>query len=209
MVDLPVMLRVHGKRCVVVGGGAVAYRRAKSLLRAGAMVTVVAPKIDGNLRTVGAQIEQRPYRVGDLDDAMLAVVATNEPEVNETVAQHAASAGVLVNRADLADAGQISFVAHARHGPVTLSVHTGGISAQAAATILKQLSEDLDPDWERLLEIVAPYRPLIQQRVEDAGHRHQVLEQLTGPHAIETLKLHGVEALRRFCQSLITTPTTQ
>src|SRR5205085_12486991 len=44
MADLPVMLRVAGRRCVIDGRGAVSTRRARALLDAGAMVTVIAPE---------------------------------------------------------------------------------------------------------------------------------------------------------------------
>ena len=40
----PVNLRLSGRRCAIVGGGHIALRRAKALLVAGAVVTVVAPK---------------------------------------------------------------------------------------------------------------------------------------------------------------------
>ena len=43
MERLPLFLDVKGKRCVVVGGGEVALRKATLLARAGAKLHVVAP----------------------------------------------------------------------------------------------------------------------------------------------------------------------
>jgi precorrin-2 dehydrogenase / sirohydrochlorin ferrochelatase len=202
MAELPVMLRVVGRRCVIVGGGAVALRRARALLEAGAEVRVVAPRVDAELQTLPVGVEQRPYRRGDLAGALLAVAATDDPAVNAAVAAEAREAGVLVNRADEPEAGDLTIPAHARHGPITLAVHTGGISAAAAATIRRQLSEALDPDWPRLLRIAAPYRELIQRRVPDDAARHERLTRLTGPEAMRTLKERGSAAFETFCDEL-------
>ncbi|HYM29116.1 MAG TPA: NAD(P)-dependent oxidoreductase, partial [Steroidobacteraceae bacterium] len=46
---LPVFLRVESQPVLVVGGGAVALRKAESLLQAGARVTVVAPRLCASL----------------------------------------------------------------------------------------------------------------------------------------------------------------
>ena len=194
---------------MVVGGGPVARRRTESLLQADALITVIAPQVEQRLECLSVQIERRPYREGDLEGAILDVVATDDPAVNEKVADDAATAGILINRADEPCSGQIIMPAYVHRGPVTLSVHTGGISAAAAATILGQLSDALDPDWPRLLEIVAPYRRLIQQRVHEPRQRQDCLKQLTGPDAVETLKQQGTEALKRFCEDLATVSAIQ
>ena len=60
------MLKVRGRRCVIIGGGAVAQRRAAALLSAGAEVTVIATRIRKELASLKIAIERRPYRPGDL-----------------------------------------------------------------------------------------------------------------------------------------------
>src|SRR5688500_7812670 len=100
MPDLPAMLRVAGRVCVVVGGGPVAARRAKALAEAGALVRVIAPKVDAAIQELDVTIEPRPYRSGDLEDAFLVVVATDDAKLNAAVATDAHRIGALVNRAD-------------------------------------------------------------------------------------------------------------
>lgn len=201
--DLPVMLKVRDRRCLIVGGGSVAVRRAGALLKAGARVAVVAPQIDPELAGLPMDVHTRAYQPSDLDDAMLVVIATDNPQVNAQVAADARQRGVLVNRADDPDQGDLTIPAHAQHGPITLAVHTGGISAGAAAEIRRGLSAALDPDWPRLLEVVAPYRDRIQQSTPDREARRKLLAQLSDPQAMTLLKTQGPEALRQHCERLL------
>lgn len=201
MNDLPVMLRVRGRRCVVVGGGAVAVRRAAALRDAGAAVTVIAPEMHTDMP---AEVERldRAYQPGDLADALLVVIATDERAVNEQVAADAARLGVLTNRADAPDAGDFAVPAHAHHGPVTIAVHTGGVSAAAGGAIRRQLSEALGDDWPRLLTAAAPFRERIQAAVAHRATREAALKQLTDEQAMRVLRSGGVAALEAHCRGV-------
>ncbi len=202
MYDLPVMLSVRGRRCVIVGGGSVATRRADSLLSSGAVVKAVAPRFTDTMEAMAIERVRRPYRRGDLEDAFLAVIATDDRAVNQAAAEDAAEDGALVNRGDEAAAGDLSIPAHARHGCLTLAVHTAGVSATAAGRIRRELSAALDPDWARLLDLVAPFRERIRRSVEDGGDRRQRLASLVGEEAMQTLKEQGPSALTDYCRRL-------
>ena len=199
MYDLPVMLKIEARRCVVVGGGRVACRRAASLLEAGAEVVVISPRVDSKLVELDVTIHQRGYESGDLDGAFLVVVATNDPQVNSRVGLDAQAAGVLTNRADDPNQGDVVIPAHARHGPVTVAVSTGGVSAEAASTIRRYLSNALDPDWPRLLQIIAPYRTRAVNEVPDPLLRRQQLKRLASAEALDKLKMEGESGLHQYC----------
>ena len=176
---LPVMLRVAGRRCVIVGGGAVAARRARALLAAGAGVTVVAPYIDAGLDLPGVRRVERAYEPGDLAGAFLVVVATDDDAINEAVAGEAAERGVLVNRADDAAAGDVTVMASGKAGPVTVAVDSGGGSAAAAKAMRDELLTALDPAWPALLQAVKRMRERVRQEVTDPAERSRRLRRLT------------------------------
>lgn len=203
MLGLPAILNVAGRRCLIVGGGSVALRRARALLEAGAVVVVVAPRVDEQLAVLELTVERRPFEPDDLKEAFLAVAATDSRAVNAQVAAEARSRRVLVNRTDEPDAGDMVVPAHRREGPITVAVDTGGASAKAAAALRDALLERLDPDWPRLLTLVAPYRGQIQEAFSEAEERRRRLLALTGTAAMAALKKGGEEALTRFCQQLL------
>ncbi len=202
MPPLPVMLNLSGKRCVIVGGGRVAARRAGALLKAGAAVAVVAPDIQPGLAALPLELHHRPYQPGDLAGALIVVIATDDPRVNQAVARDAQAAGVWANRADSPDAGDFTVPAHAHHGPITLAVHTGGASASASATIRQELSDALDPHWPKLIELAGGFRSIIQERWPDPVQRRGRLMKLADPHAMAILKDRGEDALLEYYRRL-------
>jgi precorrin-2 dehydrogenase / sirohydrochlorin ferrochelatase len=155
----PVVLVLTGRRCLVVGGGPVATRRARGLVAAGGEVTVVAPEVDeGITRLAGGHgdgsghglpgslvIRARPYRPGESAGYQLVLTATGRPDVDRQVVADATAAGVLVNSADGAAPGTVRLPAVHREGPVTVAVSTGG-SSPALARWLRDRTAGAIPD---------------------------------------------------------------
>ena len=158
----PVSLVVAGKRCVVVGGGTVAARKATGLVDAGARVTVVAPAISDEIRALPVELVERPYAPGDLDGAWLAIAATNDPEVNRQVHAAGEEARVWVNAADDPEACAFTLPAVLRRGPVTVAVSTGGHSPALAGWLRDQVAGLLGPEIAMLAELLSEARDELQ-----------------------------------------------
>jgi uroporphyrin-III C-methyltransferase / precorrin-2 dehydrogenase / sirohydrochlorin ferrochelatase len=122
----PLMLDLTGRRAVVVGGGRVALRRARALLAAGALVRVIAPRVDPALAGLELTVSRREYRDGDLAGAWLAHAAADDPAVNARVAGDAQRLRIWCVRADDAAASAAWTPAVARDGEITVAVTAGG-----------------------------------------------------------------------------------
>ena len=203
MPDLPVMLHVEDRRCLVVGGGSVAVRRAGALLACGAQVAVVAPQMDQALADMAIERHLRTFEPDDLDDVLLVVIATDDVEVNEQITKVARRRGILVNRADDPAQGDFVVPAHHHDGPVTLAVHSGGVSATAAAAMRDELAASLDDDWPRLLLLVEPYRKQIQTTLPPGPARQARLRKLGDPAMLQRLKTEGEAAVVVACKVLL------
>ena len=122
----PLMLDLTGRHVVVAGGGQVALRRVQALLAAGALVHVIAPRVDPALAALPVTVSRRRYRGGDLDGAWLAHAATDDPAVNAQVAADAQELRIWCVRADDTTASRAWTPAVARHGEITVAVTAGG-----------------------------------------------------------------------------------
>jgi precorrin-2 dehydrogenase / sirohydrochlorin ferrochelatase len=154
----PVNLDVQGRRCVVVGGGPVATRKVDGLISAGAAVVVVAPEVCDSIRARSIEIVERRYRRGDLDGAWLALVATDDPEVNRAVRADAEAARVWVNAADDPAACSFTLPAVVRQGPVMVTVSTAGHSPALASWLRGQVAAQLGPEIGLLAEWLSEAR---------------------------------------------------
>jgi uroporphyrin-III C-methyltransferase/precorrin-2 dehydrogenase/sirohydrochlorin ferrochelatase len=122
----PIELDLTGKPAVVVGGGPVALRRTRSLVGAGAKVTVIAPVVSPEFAELKVTVQRRQYRDGDLAGAWLAHAATSDPQLNAAVAAEADQARIWCVRADDAEATAARMPAVTRHGDITVAVTAGG-----------------------------------------------------------------------------------
>jgi precorrin-2 dehydrogenase/sirohydrochlorin ferrochelatase len=158
----PICLDLRGRRCVVVGGGTVAARKAEGLLECGAAVTVVAPVLGPVLKEllragrIAAKL--RPYAEGDLAGATLAIAATDEPAVNAEIAAEARARRVLLNAAD--DPPRCDFILPAvlRRGDLQIAISTGGRSPALARWVREDLERRLPAEYGELLALVAELR---------------------------------------------------
>ena len=108
----PAFFDLKGRPVLLVGGGEAAARRLRLLQKAGARITVVAPRVG---EEIGAAIEagqvaavRRGFVSGDVNGQAIVFAATGLPAVDERVAEAARTAGVPVNVAD--HAGLSSFI---------------------------------------------------------------------------------------------------
>jgi precorrin-2 dehydrogenase/sirohydrochlorin ferrochelatase len=158
----PVNLIVAGHRCLVVGGGRVAAQKARGLLAADAVVHVVAPRVEDEVRALPVTIEERPYARGEVARYRLAITATDDPAVNAAVFADGEAVGVWVNSAD--DPANCSFTLPAvvRRGPIMVTVGTGGYSPALATWLRRQIEAGLGPEVEELLWLLAERRDALR-----------------------------------------------
>lgn len=174
----PIMLRLEGETCLVVGGGPVAERRTRGLLAAGAAVRVVAPDATEGLERLADEgyIDRvrREYRDGDLDGVRLCFAAANR-EVNRRVVAEAKRRGILVNAADDREAGAFAVPAVVRRGRLVMAVTASGASPALAGRIARELAERYGEDWADYAEWLYRLREVVYASVPDARARRRIL----------------------------------
>lgn len=139
----PLLLDLHGRRAVVVGGGVIAARRVAALVGAGADVVVVTLETVADIRGLDVTVTQRAFRATDLDGAWLAFACTSSPDVNAEVAAAALERRIFCARADDASGGTARTPAVAHVAGVTVAVN-GGDDPRRAQALRDAIAAALD-----------------------------------------------------------------
>jgi len=171
-------LDLRGRRCVVVGGGAVGLEKTHGLLACGADVTVVAPEVVPQLHELDVVWRPRRYRARDLSGAFLVVAATGDPRVNERVHRDAEARAMLCNVADVPDLCNFILPAVHREGPIAVAVSTGGASPALAKRIRRDVAALVRPEHAELARRLQALRPEVKQRFRTYEERRDYFEAL-------------------------------
>lgn len=128
MACFPMFVDITGKSCLIVGGGKVALRKAKTLLDFGAEVTVLAPEICPELAQLPVTVVKRTFQTADCAGHVLVVAATNKREINHQIALFCQKAVIPVNVIDSREESSFLFPAYRKEGDVVAAFSGSGDS---------------------------------------------------------------------------------
>ncbi len=146
---LPVFLDLRGQRVLLVGGGAVAARKAALLLEAGAQLRIVSPARCAALALLcerpDVHFQAAGFEPAHLDDCVLAVAATDDAAVNLQVAAAGRAARIFVNAVDDPAASSCLMPSIVDRSPVIVAIGTGGATPTLARRLRARI-ESLLPE---------------------------------------------------------------
>ncbi len=190
-----ILLGLHGRRCVVVGGGSLATRKVEALCRCGADVHIVAPTFcDVLTRRTDVTLHQKEYESSDIEGATLAFACTDDSELNKRIAEDCKQARVLCNVVDDPDWCDFTVPAVLKRGPIQIAVGTGGASPYLAGRLRDLIAGWLDRAYEPFARRLAALRPLILERVPQPDQRRSIFQQLAGRESFDRFKREGNNA---------------
>lgn len=188
----PINLKLTGRRCAVVGGGAVAERKVASLIAAGADITVFSPELtpllSGFLETGQLTWVPRAYMTGDLHNFFLVFCATDRQEINRQAAEEAQAAGAMVNIADDPELSDFYVPAHIAQGDLLITVSTGGSSPALARRLREELAARYGPEYGQYLALIAKLRTELKERLISAKAREKFWRQTIDQEALALLR---------------------
>ncbi len=135
----PIYLDVKDKKCVIVGGGKVAYRKVCSLKEAGAEVVVVSPETCPEMANEeGLTLVKKNYDESVLDGALLVIAATDNEEVNKKVVADAKKRNIIVNVVDRPELCSFIVPSTINRGDLCISISTGGASPAVSKSVREE-----------------------------------------------------------------------
>ncbi|MDC5573466.1 siroheme synthase CysG [Acinetobacter baumannii] len=179
----PISLKLQQQRCLIVGGGHIALRKATLLAKAGAIIDVVAPAIEDQLlqlitttggepfiEAFGEKFLSTPYR--------LVIAATNDAEVNKTVFEQCEARNLLVNSVDDIPHCRFMVPAIIDRSPLIVSVASNGTSPVLSRQIRTQLETSIPHGMGKLAEFSGKWRNQVKEKISNPDERRIFWENL-------------------------------
>ncbi|PCS22136.1 siroheme synthase CysG [Candidatus Enterovibrio escicola] len=177
---LPIFVKLKGRPCLVVGGGEVAWRKTRMLMKAGAEVTVVAPDADDDVVDAADRCElvwqKEVFTKRHLNTMFLVIAATNNPLVNQLIFQAADARHILVNVVD--DTPKCSFILPSiiDRCPVVIALSSSG-KAPVLTRLLREKLETLIPSHiGRMAVLAGEFRNTLRKKLTTLIRRRKFWE---------------------------------
>jgi uroporphyrin-III C-methyltransferase/precorrin-2 dehydrogenase/sirohydrochlorin ferrochelatase len=179
---LPIFLKLDGRRCLLVGAGAVALEKIGSLLKTGVRLRMVAPEareeIQEMARTGSLEWLQKEFEPSDLDGQFVVIAATNVPDVNAAVYRAAVERGVPCNSVDDVPNCDFYFGAVVSRGELQIAISTAGESPAVAQRLRREIDAQLPADLGAWLANLGELRREVLANHPRGEERRLLLHQL-------------------------------
>lgn len=207
MVKYPIFLKLNGRRVIIIGSGAVAARKAQSLLAAGAKLLIVAEHIQDKLtylcQNQDAKLIESAYSTDYLAGAFLVIAATEDYQLNKQIYEDCRQSQILCNVVDVPELCDFFVPAVVRCGDLQIAISTDGRCPAYAALLRKKIEKNFtDKHGEFLIELDL-IRKRIIANVSDTAERKVLLEKLVEDKSFDFFVQRGSAQWRTFAEKII------
>ncbi len=185
---LPLFFDIKNKPVLVVGGGAIALRKATLFQKAGAVVSVVAPEILEDLaftvKSNGGCVFDQDFSADLLEQHQIIVAATNDSAINRMVAEQSKALHKPVNVVDAPELCDFILPSVIDRSPIMIAVSSGG-SSPVLTRILRARIESMIPmAYGRLASFTQEKRVVVKDKLSSLMSRRRFWQSiLEGPVA--------------------------
>ncbi|MDO8489110.1 MAG: bifunctional precorrin-2 dehydrogenase/sirohydrochlorin ferrochelatase [Candidatus Omnitrophota bacterium] len=197
----PINLALENKKCVVIGAGQVALRKAKRLLEYGAAVSVIGEEIVPQLRRLFERkriiFKNKRATLKDLEGAFLVVAATDDRKINASISAYCLKKNILVNVVDFPKECNFILPSVLRRGSLTISVSTDGVSPALAKKIRHDIQQSFGIEYTKLLHLLRKIRPEALKKIKNPRARNLFFQKIFQPQILDLLKQNKEQQARK------------
>ncbi|HVG24938.1 MAG TPA: bifunctional precorrin-2 dehydrogenase/sirohydrochlorin ferrochelatase [Thermoanaerobaculia bacterium] len=158
----PIYLDIEDRSVVIIGGGNVCARKAETMMKYGARVTVVSPEFTDEIeqwaREGCLRIRRKEYDASDLDGSNIVIASTDVRAVNEQIAADCRARRIPVNVVDVTPLCEFIVPAIIESGSIQIAISTGGKSPALARTLKEELQRSIGPEYAEVNDVLGTLR---------------------------------------------------
>lgn len=188
---LPLFFKLEDRQTLLVGGGQIALRKARLLIRTKAIVSVISHAVDPQLAKLLAD-NNGTFSLGDytpahLDNKLLVIAATDNQALNRQVYTDALARNIPVNVVDNPDLCTFVFPAIVDRSPILIAISSGGY-APVLVRLLRGKLETLIPNgYSKLAILAGQFRSRVKAKFDTINQRRNFWESVLQGQVAETM----------------------
>jgi len=195
---LPLFFQKKTLKVLIIGGGNVALRKVNLFLGAGAAITVVAPSILPEILEIpGLTLKLKAVSREDLREGFtFAILASDDPTVQETYAGLCRERGMFVNRVDAPEDSDFVTGSVVDSPPLLAAVTSSG-SPTISRLFKQRIQQAIDPALLDLGNLLNEIRPIARDRFPQIERRESFFRQWATEEVIDRIKHEGLQKIRQ------------
>lgn len=158
----PIYIDIEDRDVLIVGGGNVCARKAETMMKYGAKVTIVSPEVTDEIagweRDGMLTVTRKLYDESELSGRSIVIASTDDPCINARVARDCRRRRIPVNVVDVTHLCEFIVPAIIEKGSVQVAVSTGGKSPALARTLKENLIDFIGPEYAEVNDLLGTLR---------------------------------------------------
>lgn len=163
----PIMMNINEKEILIVGGGKVAYRKAKKILEYGGILTILSPEISDEFKELKYIYKNKlnyiynQYDKKYIENKFLVIATTSSKIINKDIGYDCKGLNILVNIADNKEESDFITPAVMSNDNLTISICTMGSFPYLSKKIRIEMEEKYSKFNKEYMDILEELRYLI------------------------------------------------
>jgi siroheme synthase-like protein len=188
----PIYLDIEDRDVVIIGGGNVCARKAETMMKYGARVTIVSPEFTEEIEEWARQekltVVREPYQESALDGASIVIASTDDPCINARIARDCRRRRIPVNVVDVTHLCEFIVPAIVESGSIQIAVSTGGKSPALARTLKEDLQKFVGPEYDEVNRILGTLRKGAKKTLPTDIDRKRFFDAIIAAGVLELLR---------------------
>lgn len=182
MAYFPFFVDIEGKKCLIVGGGGVAYRKALVLKDYGPVITAAAPQMSPEMEALSREmggrlhLKYREFMESDLEDVDFVVAGTSDESINRRISALCREKGIPVNVVDMQEECSFIFPALIKEKEIVVGISTGGSSPTIAQYLKASFKKVIPKGFGELSRQLKAYRETVKDQVDSPSLRKDIFQ---------------------------------
>jgi precorrin-2 dehydrogenase / sirohydrochlorin ferrochelatase len=205
----PIYLDIENRAVVIIGGGNVCARKAETMMKYGARVTVISPEFTDEIEAWAREgrlaLKRKTYDASDVEGANIVIASTDDQSVNEQIAADCRARRIPVNVVDVTPLCEFIVPAIIEKGSIQIAISTGGKSPALARTLKEDLQRSIGPEYAEVNDVLGTLREEAKRVLPTDVDRKRFFDGIIADGILDLLRQgkrrEAYETIARACEA--------